>query len=257
MPRSARKKGKTGVYHIITRGINRQEIFQDDEDKNVYLDRLCRYKNECLYEVYAYCLMSNHIHLLIKEGEESISGIMKKIGASYVYWYNRKYDRVGHLFQDRYKSETIENDAQLLVTTRYILQNPVKIGLKIEEWTSYTDYLRGSGVTDTGLVMGILGNSKKEQMKEFISYMNDVDTNKYLEYENQNRMTDKNAKQKIMEIGKVQHCQELQNFDRQKRDYVIRKLRDEGITIRQLERLTGISRGRIQKTLLGDREYNG
>ena len=98
MPRSARKQSKTGVYHIIIRGINKQDIFYDDEDKSVYLDRLSRYKNECLFELYAYCLMSNHVHLLVKETDKSISMIMKKIGTSYVYWYNNKYNRIGHLF---------------------------------------------------------------------------------------------------------------------------------------------------------------
>ena len=247
MPRNARKTSKTGIYHIITRGINRQDIFQEQEDKRVYIDRLCKYKKECSFEVYAYCLMGNHVHLLLKEGDVCVSEVMKRIGASYVYWYNKKYDRVGHLFQDRFKSETVENDAQLLATTRYIHQNPKKAGLKIGDWTSYPDYINGGGMTDIGLVMGILGDGKEDQKAAFITYMNETDANKCMEHENQKRLTDKEAKKRIIEIGHVQHCQELQSYKKQDRDRVIQKLKSEGFSIRQLERITGINRGVIQK----------
>jgi REP element-mobilizing transposase RayT len=119
----------------MVRGINRQDIFQNDEDKGVYLKRIAKYKDECGFKIYAYCFMCNHIHLLIKEGEKSISEAMKKIGTSYVYWYNLKHNRTGHLFQDRFRSEVVENDAYLLTVAKNIHQNPVKIGLSIDVWT--------------------------------------------------------------------------------------------------------------------------
>jgi len=247
MPRSTRKQSKTGVYHIIIRGINKQDIFQDDEDKKVYLDRLSRYKNESVFELYAYCLMRNHIHLLVKEVDESISGIMKRIGTSYVYWYNNKYDRVGHLFQDRFKSETIEDDAYLLAVVRYIHQNPVKVGSSIEDWTSYSDYFKGHGLTDTKFIMSFFGDDIMKQREAFITYMNEDNTTESMEYENQQRLTDEEAKMCVMKIGCVQYCQEIQNFDKQSRNIVLKKLKDEGLSIRQLEKLTGINRGIIQK----------
>jgi len=247
MPRSARKQSKTGMYHIIIRGINRQDIFQDDEDKRVYLDRLSRYKNECVFDLYAYCLMSNHVHLLVREVEESVSGIMKRIGTSYVYWYNNKYERVGHLFQDRFKSENIEDDAYLLAVVRYIHQNPVKVGSNIEDWTSYPDYIKGHGITDTEFIMGIFGDGVKEQREAFITFINEVNTTKSMEYDDQHRMTDEEAKKRVLKIGHVQYCQELQNFEKTSRNKVLKKLKDDGLSIRQLERLTGINRGIIQK----------
>ncbi|MDO9565422.1 MAG: transposase, partial [Candidatus Desulfaltia sp.] len=97
MPRRAREKSSTGVYHVMVRGINRQDIFNDEEDKQKLVSTLKRYKEICGYDVYGYCLMSNHIHLLLKEGREPITQVMKRIGASYVYWYNMKYERYGHL----------------------------------------------------------------------------------------------------------------------------------------------------------------
>jgi len=95
IPRTARQQSPTGIYHIIKRGINRQDIFHDDEDKTAYLKRLTDYKDTCGYKIFAYCLMDNHIHLLLQENEVPISLIMKRLGTSYVYWYNMKYNRTG------------------------------------------------------------------------------------------------------------------------------------------------------------------
>ena len=135
MPRQARKKSNSGVYHIMLRGINRQLIFEDDEDMQRFIETLKRYKDECGYSLYAFCLMGNHIHLLLKEGEEPISTILKRIAGSYVYWYNWKYGRSGHLFQDRFKSEPVEDDAYFLTVLRYIHQNPVKARIcKKADW---------------------------------------------------------------------------------------------------------------------------
>ena len=114
MPRSARKKSSSGIYHVILRGINKQRIFEDDEDNLYFLEKLKTYKDISGYELYAYCLMSNHLHLLIKEGGDSLSIAFRRIGASFVYWYNRKYSRSGHLFQDRFKSEPVETDEYFL-----------------------------------------------------------------------------------------------------------------------------------------------
>jgi len=139
MPRTIRKGSKTGVYHIMLRGINKQCIFNDGEDKRIFINRLLRYKEIGDFEIYAYCLMDNHVHLLIKERSETVSVLIKRIGVSYVNWFNNKYDRTGHLFQDRFKSEPVENDSYLLTAARYIHQNPVKIGQSIENWTSYPD----------------------------------------------------------------------------------------------------------------------
>ena len=114
MPRKARTRSSTGIYHIIMRGINRQIIFEDSEDYIQFLESLTRQKETSGIEIYAYCLMSNHVHLLIKEGNEDLGTVFKRIGSSYVYWYNWKYNRRGHLFQDRYRSEAVEDDGYFL-----------------------------------------------------------------------------------------------------------------------------------------------
>jgi len=129
MPRVARIKSNSKIYHIMIRGINQQNIFSVNEDNEKFIAILAKYHQKSEYEIYAYCLMGNHVHLLIKEGREPISNFMKRIGTSYVSWYNWQYNRKGHLFQDRYKSQPVENDAYFLTVLRYIHQNPLKADL--------------------------------------------------------------------------------------------------------------------------------
>ena len=152
MPRQARQQSQSGIYHLILRGVNKQVIFEDDEDREKFL-WCCRYYKEISqYKVYGYCLMNNHIHLLIKEDKEPISKIMKRIGVSYVSWFNHKYDRCGHLFQDRFKSETVDSDEYLLTLLRYIHQNPMKSGevkkIAAYPWSSYKEYLGDNNLVD-------------------------------------------------------------------------------------------------------------
>ena len=120
MPRSTRKKSKTGIYHVMLRGINRQDIFEDEEDYRKMLSCLeglverCNEKGQlqpALCTIYAYCLMSNHIHLLVRERDFNLSEIVKRIGVAYAYYFNKKYDRYGHLFQDRFKSEPVGQES--------------------------------------------------------------------------------------------------------------------------------------------------
>ncbi len=106
----------------MLRGINRQQIFEDKEDMQRFIETLLRYREQCEYVVYAYCLMGNHVHILLKEGKEDLTLILKRIAGSYVYWYNWKYRRIGHLFQDRFKSEPVDDDGYFLTVLRYIHQ---------------------------------------------------------------------------------------------------------------------------------------
>jgi len=158
----------------MLRGINRQDLFEDDEDKQRFIETLKTYKEKSGFSLYAYCLMSNHIHLLLKEEKEPISLIIKRISSSYVYYYNWKHSRCGHLFQERFKSEVVEDDSYLLTVLRYIHQNPVKAKIikEIEKykWSSYNEYTCESKMVDTNYALAIFAEEKVAAIKSFINF---------------------------------------------------------------------------------------
>ena len=248
MPRGVREKSETGIYHIIVRGINRQDIFLEDEDKVQYLNRILGCRKAYGVKVFAYCLMSNHVHLLMQEGREDISATMKRVGVSYVYWYNQKYGRSGHLFQDRYISEPVEDDTYFLAALRYIHQNPVKIGLSIDNWTSYQDYISNSKAeVDVDFAMGLFGDN----INEFIAFMaTETNTNQFIDESIATKVTDKTAKSIITEVlnsSNTEFVQKLQEYNREARDEALKTMKMRGLSVRQIARLTGINRGLIQK----------
>ena len=241
MPRRARKKSESGIYHIMLRGINKQQIFEDKEDSYHFLETLKKYKQQCGYEIYAYCLMGNHIHILLKEGKEDLTLMLKRIAGSYVYWYNWKYHRSGHLFQDRFKSEPIEDDSYFLTVIRYIHQNPVKAGLckSIDgyEFSSYNEYVKKNYIVDLDFCLNIID---KEQFVEFNNeYNNDICLDVV---ENNYRLNDDEALKIIWKTCKCKSTSDFQKLDKLKRDKCIKKLYDDGLSIRQICRLTGISK---------------
>ncbi len=145
MTRPPRIEFQGAFYHIIVRGNQQQAIFYDDQDRLEYLKRIKRYKKEHGFLIYAYTLMTNHIHLLIETSKSPISKIMQVINLTYTQYFNRKYMKVGHLFQGRYKSFLCDRDEYLLGLVRYIHLNPVRArvvtGPHEYGWSSHIDYL--------------------------------------------------------------------------------------------------------------------
>lgn len=129
MPRHPRRLSESGIYHVMLRGVNRDAIFLDDEDCARFLHSLGQAKDASGCSVLAYCLMSNHAHLVLRTGDEPIGAVVKRLGVRYAGWFNRKYGRVGHLFQDRFKSLPVEDDAYFVTLLRYVWNNPVDAGL--------------------------------------------------------------------------------------------------------------------------------
>ncbi len=253
MPRKARQKSSTGIYHIMLRGLNKQDIFHEDEDRIKYIETLKKYKDISDYKIYAYCLMDNHIHLLIKEVKESISQSMKRIGVGYVHWYNKKYERCGHLFQDRYKSEVVEDDKYLMVVLRYIHQNPLKLpdvkSFNEYQWSSYKDFIyQNSKLTDIDFILNILDDDHNEAVERFKRFMNEKNDDDCLSYyTKKNTLTDEDAKELIKQCADLDNPEILKEMDKKDRDYIIKKLRNNNISIRQLSRITGLGRGVIEK----------
>jgi len=240
MPRVARKKSSTGIYHIMLRGANRNKIFLDDEDNEKFLQTLEECKIVSEFKLHGYCLMGNHVHLLLEEGKEDLSLIFKRIGARYVFWYNWKYRRSGHLFQDRYKSEAVESDPYFTVVLRYIHQNPKKAGLCKNigdyRWSSYKGYIQKSGIVDHDFALGLIGDDS------FVEYMNDSWDGNCLEFADpSNRLTDEELAKKIEEEFKIKAIL-IQSEPKETRNRILTSiLKMEGVSTRQLARVSGVS----------------
>lgn len=150
MARKPRVHFPGALYQVISRGNQRQRIFRSDKDRSHYLDLLSRYQKRYDFHLYAYVLMSNHVHLLVEAGEIPLAKVMQGLQQSYTLYFNRKYGLVGHLFQGRYKDIGCDRDAYLLELVRYIHLNPVRSKLVKDPmdypWSSHRVYLgKGSG----------------------------------------------------------------------------------------------------------------
>jgi REP element-mobilizing transposase RayT/uncharacterized protein YerC len=251
MPRQARERSRSGIYHLILRGINKQNIFEENEDRQKFIETLGYYKRISNYMLYGYCLMDNHIHLLIRENEESISQVLKRISSSYVYWYNQKYERCGHLFQERFKSEVVETDAYFQVALRYIHQNPMKAGIVKDIrkylWSSYHEYTGTASVVNIEFALDTFSEDRAKAIELFRDFTKGKNTDECLEYRDQMYASDQEVKEFLKELG-IATISELQRVQREQRDDVIRKMKDmQGVTIRQLARITGISKSVIDR----------
>lgn len=233
------------------RGINRQIIFHEDEDCHLFLQTLKFYKESCGYNLYAYCLMSNHIHLLLKVGSEPLEQIMRRICGKFVYWYNNKYDRAGYLFQDRFKSEPVEEDAYFLTALRYIHQNPLKAGLvedlKLYPWSSFNAYFNQSRLVDTDFALSMFNGNKNAALKSFVNFNEQITDDRCLEIEKKQALSDQDAMDIIKRTCKITSPEQWQNIDRNTRDSYLERLKQDGLSVRQISRITGLNRGIVLK----------
>lgn len=178
MPRRAREKCEYSIYHIMVRGNNKQDIFLDEQDRIQYLRRLKRYKEKFKVEIYAYCLMTNHVHLLIYDNGQNVSKIMQGLNLSYVIYFNKKYNRCGHLFQDRFNSIMVKRDAYFVEVSKYIHLNPVSANLvkspEDYKWSSssiYLGYQDNYDIIDNKRILAYFSNDYKESISLYFRYM--------------------------------------------------------------------------------------
>jgi REP element-mobilizing transposase RayT len=247
MSRAQRAKSETAIYHALVRGINQQTIFEDSEDCQQFLDILAEVKVITKFELYAYCLMDNHVHLLLKETDEPLAQIFKRLGVRYVQWFNQKYQRSGHLFQDRFKSEPINDEAYFITVIRYIANNPVKAGLcnKPEnyQWSSLRLLKTKDPLIDWIALEKIVPLSDISPLD--IEALDD----ELLESTQIYRQTcsDQKARRLLEDVCGARNVSEFQKVDKDTQKMVIPKLRTAGASIRQIARITGLSKGRVER----------
>jgi REP element-mobilizing transposase RayT len=182
MPRKARLDFPGALHHIMVRGNNKSEIFKDDRDRSRFLERLGENVLKTRSSVYAWVLMNNHVHILFKSGEKGISAVMRKLLTWYAIYYNRRHERTGHLFENRYKSILCEEDRYLLALIRYIHLNPIRAG--VMETMKDLDAYRWSGHSsvigkesrlwmDTEYVLLQFGDKAGLAKKEYRRFINE------------------------------------------------------------------------------------
>jgi len=173
MARPVRVELAGGLYHVIVRGNERRAVFRDDADRTRYLERLAHYREKFGFHLLAFCLLDNHVHLAIEAGKVPLSKIMAGVQSSYTQYFNRRHDRVGHLFQGRYKAFLVEEDPYALVLVRYIHENPVKARVverpEQHVWSSDRYYRRGRGPEwlDLDRVLRMLGSRRSASVRAY------------------------------------------------------------------------------------------
>ena len=252
MARKPREKSNSGIYHIILRGINRQGIFEDDEDRLKFIKDLAKYKEVSQYRIFAYCLMDNHIHLLLRETQEPISIVIQRVSSSYVIWYNRKHGRCGHLFQERFRSEAVETDSYFLTVLRYIHQNPVQAKIASDvaayKWSSYSEYVERAQVVDKEYALDMFSDNSNEAIGRFVRFLREPNSDVCLEIpEVKVNVSDDTLRQKVRQQFGLDAIK-IGNEMREKQDHILRVLKGiDGTNIRQIARITGLSPTRVWK----------
>jgi putative transposase len=181
MPRKPRIEFEGAFYHVITRGNQKQKIFKSTADYQKYLQLLTIYKNRYHCSIYAYILMSNHVHILIETKEVPLSKVFQGINQTYTMYFNKKYHTVGHLFQGRYKAVLCDRENYLLALLKYIHYNPVRARIveKLSDypWSSHHAYKGKNnplGIVDTDQVLRMFSEKKSRAQKRYQEFIEET-----------------------------------------------------------------------------------
>lgn len=247
MPRYRREISKLGIYHVMQRGVGKQIIFEDKQDHRFYLDRLKEYRTFANCDILAYCIMDNHAHILVKsESLNNLSEMMRKLGTSYANYYNQKYEHSGHVFQGRFLSEAVNDESYLFACVRYIHNNPVKAGITSRDrypWSSYREYIGDTILINTGILLPLIGD-----VQNFESFSAQADDIMVLDFEGYG-LTEADAINIInRELG-TGCCSAniVKTLNKPERDKILVILKDLGMSVRTIERITGVNKNIIYR----------
>lgn len=184
MGRRPRIEFNGAIYHVIQRGNNKEYIFEKDEDKNFLLRDIIKKQRDLYFKIIGYAIMNSHFHFIIQTAEEPLQNIMHRINNRYSKHYNHKYDRKGHVFDNRYRAILVQNENYLLTLLRYIHQNPVKAGIcsRVDEykWSSDCHYRKGhSEEIDVKTVLDSISKDRNAALKHYNEFMLTMDDKDY------------------------------------------------------------------------------
>lgn len=251
MPRTARKVSYSGFYHVMVRGVNKEIIFKDDRDRRNFLHLLKYYKIKLNCIIYAYCLMDNHVHILIEDKDNRLGELMRNVTCVYAGEFNKKYNRVGHLFQERFKSQNVENDYYLLRLIRYIHRNPEKAGIcKTDnyKWSSYNEYVYGEKIISRDFILKKYDRNIAKAIDKFTtSILNDKEDcidNIYFK----DKTTEMDRREFIKFITNIEDISCIKLKTKEEIKEIIDILKEtKRLTIREISEVIGISKNIIYK----------
>ena len=266
MPRKPREKSANDLYHVVFRGTNKQTLFDSHYDYARYLVTMLKAKQRIGFELHAYCLMSNHVHMLVKVPYNNLPRISLSINASYAHFYNLKYSRTGHLFEIRYGSKPIESISHYRNTVRYIHQNPVHTGIIKNKdahkfnWSSLKEFKKYAEsnhlilsneqtyLCDPRIALIEFNQNNTTHLSDFFTFHTTVSKDGAFEHDD-HRLTDQEAYELIIEtVGdKVEFIKDLQKMDVSSRNAILVEIKKQKLSNAQIARLTGIGKNIIQR----------
>lgn len=242
--RTARRQAESGFYHVVARGNGKQILFEDDAYRERFITLLGECSKRCDVRVIAWCLMENHVHLILEDEGNRLSEMMCELLSRYARYFNGRSSHVGHVFQERFFSEPIEGESYLLAAVRYVHLNPERAGICSPdeyEWSSYYEYMDEPVITETGIVLGMV------QGRDGFAAL--CGEHGGPEYAPSRRREEKDETLRSAEIILARAGfgapGDVKGMPRAQRNDAIRLLRRTGFSIRQIERLTGVGRGTI------------
>lgn len=251
--RQPRRDFPSEHVHVTQRGLGRRIIFEDDADRRRYLATLQEKAADYDVSILAWVLMENHIHLLMRIGPDQLSRLMQRVGVSYAQYFNGRHGHVGKLFQNRFSSEPVESDAHLLMAIRYIHRNAEAAGQGAAPeypWSSYREIagdssgLEGEGICDAAATREVFGGT--EEFVRFHGVQSERDELVRIDAYRP-RMGDDEAQGVARRRFGQGFADRIAAMPKAERDKALRLLKDLGLSIRQIERLTGIGRGPIAR----------
>lgn len=235
-------KQNSQYLHIMPRGINKQIIFEQDSDYKNYLQLLRIYSKKYNIKVIAYCLMDNHVHILIFDEENKYSVFLNCVNHCYAKYFNKKYNRVGSLFQKPTNTKFIYNQKYLITVFFYILCNPERANISLAQhykWNSYNEYFKDGTFISKKYAENIYGDIKN--LDEILHTF----SNGEVICEN-NPIKNQIIKEKLNKEFGILSTTNVSSLNKYKRNIIISMMKSEGLTIKEISRLTGISKGIIQ-----------
>lgn len=265
LTRHLRQFSNTQVYHIIIKGIDGQDIFYEDSDRKIFLNHLQETKAKYFYKIFAYCLMSNHVHLVLSVEDDLLSKSVQSLTLKYVHYFNKKYKRTGPFVQNRFNSKVVENQRYFLEVCRYVHRNPENAGFaqtQNYEWSSYKEYINKSEskLINKETLLYFLDNN----IDNFIAYttqQNIIDAsiddpyyelNNYSDLELINKLSDNDVINIIMKRFDISEPSNIPFYFKSKsKDFlkpIIQNLKQiKGVSKAQIARITRISLRQIDK----------